>query len=835
METRNQKPEKSAASGTGGSPWQYEWKQPQWHVVQDGEESTSYQSTFEDVREGITLCMTSAHVSHEELPEALRLDRSDVENNTTIDEENDDKSTATDSDNQQKKKAANASATDPWSSLVLTVTVVASPFCTSHDDFPSSSSSSYNESSASSTISSVAGDLVPSGDLLVLEIVRQPGPNGLDASSKQNGDSSRGGENDDEEEETKNDEENPTAAEPQRILWKVLRWPGVALQENLARTANQDDDENNQPSWRQFLPGWLGGTPRSSQRSFDNLNNDGTAIGVVAACLCRRLMDEDIKQAEAFDALDTMTFLSLGMDPEVGNHQSASKAQSEGAGDDNDADTSSENLEQKDQDVDVSTPVPDLVLACLCSDGSIHVYSPWKLLERSLTAKADLKKKEQDDAFHNSMSAFLLGDYVFEQLQSNIWPLSQPESTIKLTVPIRKKGNTNHLQDSSTTAGPSSEEADGKAEGGKVSLWDKELWNPNVDPFTAIYRTVNNVPTHCISAFEYIVIAGRGRRVKRRGDGSSRKGGRSAFLQGGFLTLLSLRHFSEIRTLYLPFSPTSLSPFIWGGMKFVFVIGDRGIAVAIRIDISMHNSVVCGEAPKAASHDPNDPIIPTVSSDHSLLSHQSALSATTEREKQKKPRCFIHRFQILPVILPDTITDETEAISIAIASLFGSSPFTSPPSMALVCRNPTKSNVIVMRRTLESVDYVRPTLTAPSCRLFRGYRRSRDRRILAIDTAFDPRHVAQIKASPAEGTADAPSPALGIASPPWCYVGQVSAKTRNFHCLDNLLVSPSPRLLFIVGMELARKHGAYIFYLLGWSNCRTWSLRTSAQPDGRLH
>lgn len=648
-----------------------------------------------------------------------------------------------------------ASSEGEPSSYVLTVTVVSSPFSV---------------------------ETPACGDLLVLEMVRQAGP--IDASGTAETQEERGeqegeggldeqekGEEKDEEggrqggnpegKEEKKDESQKTetseeVAKPVRIFMKVLRWPGVALQKDLQK----EEEDTPGGFWGNNLPTWLGGTPQNKPSQREN------TVGVVSACLCRRRVGEDEKKkAAALNALDTMTFLSLGIDPELQANTVAALAPK-------DSHTTSTGGNEEDQS-DLQASTPELLLACLCSDGHIHVYSPWKLLQLS-ESSAKKSKVDDRDAFANGMSSFLLGDYIFQQLQSSIWPLSQPEASVKLTVPLPKPGQQSKREDKNDAdnSESSSSPSDKEGEASGLSLWDRSVWDPQVDPFTAIYRTADNVPTHCISAFEYVAIAGRGRRAQARAAKSKQSA------QGGFVTLLSLQHFAEIRTLFLPFVPKTVSPFAWGGMQFLFVIGDQGVAVAIRIDISVHNTVICGEAPSPAkdTQDPSEPIIPTVSSDQSLVSHQSSSSHhNPERKKTKKARCVVHRFQILPIVLPETISDETEAMSVARATLFGSSAFCSPPGIVMVSDYNAQKQVLVLQSKLEAVDYIRAASNSAIHRLFRGYRRSRIRKLLAITTSNKSRHVARIqpielKAEQVSGSEEALIRSKQANK--WCHLGQ---------------------------------------------------------------
>ena len=695
MSLERQEEVRDDAQSAVRAPWQFEWKRPRSSPVKV--------SASEDKEaEGQCLCMTSAEVSVEELPEY----HSNVEKH-------------------------------PFSSLVLTVTIVSSPFCErDNDDVDETGSNNDNK-----------------GDLIVLEVTQQPGPlaenDGGESETKDAGD----------EKEEKEDAHSIQQQQPRMILRKVLRWPGVALKETTTTPEQQQEE-----TWRHHLPVWLGGLPRKRELP--------ETTGVLSACLCRRLLDHDPRTAAALDALDTMTFLSLGMDPELSNHcTSKDKATAP------DEEITEEQRQDQMENTATTPSIPELVLACLCSDGSVHVYSPFKLLLKEENGQNHPNR--QIDVFANSMSTFLLGDYVFKQLRSSIWPLSQPKATVRLTVPLKKGGGkegTISSRQKRNTGGNEGEEEE-KEDSNSISMWDKSVWDPTVDPFTAIYRTKDNVPTICISAFEYLVIAGRGIQVKARRRRQRQEPTKSRPLLGGFITILSLRHFSEIRTLFLPFAPKQVSPFVWGGMQFLFVLGEQSVAVAIRIDISINNTIVCGEKPSAStwqSRDPNEPLIPTVSSEQSLQSSasNSAMEGRHGRSKNKA-RAFLHRFQILPILLPQNVADE-DALQLAVARLFGSSTFTSPPGLALICPSKRKQEVFVLQRTLEAIDYYKPRDTNL---LFQGYRRSRDRRILAISTVQENRHVARITLSRNDED-ERPLPSeistLQKCSNICCHLGQVS-------------------------------------------------------------
>jgi hypothetical protein len=94
------------------------------------------------------------------------------------------------------------------------------------------------------------------------------------------------------------------------------------------------------------------------------------------------------------DALDVVHLLSLGMTSGLTvsqtewlrylqtQSQSQSKSQPPSS-------RSTDDLDDTDTDTDTATtnsPLTDLVLACLTSDGHVHLYSPWDLLGMAKSA-----------------------------------------------------------------------------------------------------------------------------------------------------------------------------------------------------------------------------------------------------------------------------------------------------------------------------------------------------------------------------------------------------------------------------------------------------------------
>ena len=136
---------------------------------------------------------------------------------------------------------------------------------------------------------------------------------------------------------------------------------------------------------------------------------------------------------------------------------------------------------------------------------------------------------------------------------------------------------------------------------------------------------------------------------------------------GGFVTFVSLRHYSETRTVYLTLVPTHMSYMIWQNMEFVVILDNEhsSQAVAIRIDASSYNDPFA-DVEEEAFVDGN-PI-------------------------HNKDRYFIRRFQVLPIDIPQG--------ELSPRLLCGSSPHVSPPALSLAYLDPTSTSVLPVQRTL---------------------------------------------------------------------------------------------------------------------------------------
>lgn len=456
--------------------------------------------------------------------------------------------------------------------------------------------------------------------------------------------------------------------------------------------------------------------------------------GLVAVTFVRLPTDEVPTTA---DAMDVLKFLSLGQEKEEPR---------------SDLDTKVEDAIVKEPQRKTTIKTTDLLLACLTNDGKVHFYSP-----RSLLKNVD---RSSENDMEEGMASFLFGSTLLRTVQDTILPLSQPIQTVSLSVPYLQRRNIHlypkdnqdeHRDVDSTVVLPTDSSTSVKHP--FLSIFEASTWDPTLDPATLPFQTKDNVPTHCVAAFEYVCIAGRGRqRWKNGGQGTSTADPQpfKSSLQddGGFVTFISTRSFSEKRTLFLPFVPRHISPFQWGGMAFLLVTG-QSHAVVIRTDASDVSSVPCGTAPS--------------------LRLDSATAQDAQEINIAKPdeKVAVKRFQILPIDLPESGTPTHKIV--------GCDVLTSPPGIVILVQDTVSGIVFVVQRSMHAIDLV----SKPGGEsVFSNYPSSApEGQMTVVTTIHDPGHAAPINLS-CDGLQDV-----------WCHLGQgwcfvASPRSAHFLCLE---------------------------------------------------
>lgn len=428
---------------------------------------------------------------------------------------------------------------------------------------------------------------------------------------------------------------------------------------------------------------------------------DNQGGGVVSIELCRK--SRQSKSLTSADARDVIQLMALGIVNNVSIQM----------GDQPEQEVEAVVHSHGSQDGDASD-LTELMLACLTSNGHVHLYKALDLLK---PVSEDVDAKHE---FGFGMASLLLGTDIFRRVQESLYPLSQPCGTVQLSVPLRQKET---RKPRSFFSFFSHQE---KGEGAEIHVWDESFWNSTVERSTAVHRTLHNIPTGMVSAFQYVVVFGRGSRIRRirkkqqrdvvvveglealqdneaestndqwwQGEPETKDDAPQLDDQepwwksgadedevvettetGGFVSFIDLHHASETRTLYLPFAPKALYPLCWGDLAFVVVLADESVtpdrcakAMAIRVDSSRKVFFDCGATPTS----PADEEMEIITADGRLI---------------KKPACEVRRFTLIPITLP--IDDHLSSTTIRTMTV--SSSLSSPPSIELLYKSPTGDN-----------------------------------------------------------------------------------------------------------------------------------------------
>jgi hypothetical protein len=465
--------------------------------------------------------------------------------------------------------------------------------------------------------------------------------------------------------------------------------------------------------------------PEHDHHSLTNSAKLQISSGIVAVSLARRPSEKSDTPTADADVLDVLKLMSLdgGSKDEVDFEPSSAVPESEM--------TVGKDTPFSDTFTDAkATPSsipPELLLACLSSDGKILFYSPWKLFNSQRDSKSS--------TFEDGMSSFWFGSEMLNTVQRNILPLSEPEHAVPLSIPFLRRGenkpfdhlwsHTSETSAASRFAVPVSADAADDVSpvlsSEKVSalgksnvsakkaflpaMFNASVWDPTLDPASLCYQTLDNVPTHCVTVHDYVCVAGRGhRRWKLASDVAVN----NQSDMGGFVTFVALRTMSEKRTLFLPFAPTHLSPLIWGEMSLLFVAG-QGHAAVIRTD--------------GSSTLPLLPLEPRESS-----AKVSKIDNASSAASKKKPNVLVQRFQILPIKFP------TVKSSMIDSTVIGCDVTIFPPVLSVLFHDSSSSEgVYVERRTLCSLDIVPRSHEDSS--LFSDYLKNQETPVLVCTTA----------------------------------------------------------------------------------------------------
>lgn len=516
------------------------------------------------------------------------------------------------------------------------------------------------------------------------------------------------------------------------------------------------------------------------QGVFKRKDVDRNKDGLISATMYRRQSStlESERQVDIDDAMEVLNRMSLNVYFGDYDEASASASSQHTTG----KKQSSETLEGKLSETDSNDEIGELYFCCLSKHGYLHTFTLADLLCESSNSKkeeertAGTKQGEFETLFAQDFERFLFGQSLHNRVKKTILPLSQPKKSLKLSL------SWSGLQ------------ADGKdVDGGRIQepiateglqFLDAYSLDANIEHSTIHNRTFNNVPSVCMTAFDFVIVAGKGAKYTQRqhSTGSSRDLKQDKLLRenadgpsmhssiadlsdnismnetsdlvlqdtreewndtlssnnpykkiinsfgheslpvlngnerfentetprseirnntentsGGFVTFISMNHFSEAKTIFLPFCPKSISSVVWDAIPILLVMGkDVNQCIAIRTNSS--------------------------------LSSSSSFSAKRIHEKKIKSW---KKFTILPIVVSNharTLIDGPHDIPIPISASL------SWPSPPILVYSESAEGIILKRYTLnnlEEIDYVRESSTNSSIEM-------------RLTTNHDPEHFAII-------------------------------------------------------------------------------------------
>jgi hypothetical protein len=239
-------------------------------------------------------------------------------------------------------------------------------------------------------------------------------------------------------------------------------------------------------------------------------------------------------------------------------------------------------------------PTQPLSMCLISNDGHVHFFYALRVLVADKSSEIAIKDGagfSMNSVLSNGFASMLFGTTMFAKVEKSVMPLSLPHASMRLSQVeggnIRATAKNYGL---SSELGSSTDDYISETGGG--GGWSNlGQYDASIDPSSLHLCTIrqSNVLTgSCVTSKTsngYLAICGRGlRRISKR-EAPLSSGHRFTHVLGGFVTFVSLRHYSETRTIYLPFAPESIQPMYWSGMHFVMLLGESGY-----VSTSIHNN-----------------------------------------------------------------------------------------------------------------------------------------------------------------------------------------------------------------------------------------------------
>eukprot|EP00986_Skeletonema_menzelii_P019047 scaffold27055_cov155-Skeletonema_menzelii.AAC.12 len=302
--------------------------------------------------------------------------------------------------------------------------------------------------------------------------------------------------------------------------------------------------------------------------------------------------DDDDRIADAMDAIRSLNFLIGG---ERSNATTSSEWKDTVTAQ---GDTKTESPDNVDTIDSATKKKQPLSLCFVTNDGYAHFFHAMRLLLSHKSVSSSNAQSSESDSLSNSFASFVMGSELFTKLRQDVAPLSRPSTTVKLSqlTGMKETGGDSliwkDIVSSDSESGKESDYDHDKKKDATKSNWaNLTSFDASIDPATVSLRTLrhtNIVTGSCFTSDKnnsHLAVCGKGlRRNLLRG--------KKIHSLGGFVTFVSLRHYAESKTIYLPFAPRNIHPVYWRAKHFVIISGERGTyggdhnpcAVIVRVD-----------------------------------------------------------------------------------------------------------------------------------------------------------------------------------------------------------------------------------------------------------
>lgn len=486
---------------------------------------------------------------------------------------------------------------DGFDNVVMSVTIYATPSL-----------------HGSSSKDSVGRKTYPmSGDVIVMELLSTKNPPDLDVSpniraAKRNASSSSSslthppppptsGDSDssaissasNSQHQTQFHEEDKSSNHTRILSRRILRWPSsITISSETKRKCHPTNYRGNLYSNSHGWPSLasLGRSTVWEERTVDVDPKTGSFKddGVIDRRSSReRLYHSQDMTADAVDAIRCLDFL-FGESNDI---KSSNESKTSSTKDNESAaseDVTNESISRK--RMRLTQPL------CLCfitSDGRVLFFHAMRVfLSRSAKSVHNVS---------DSFAALLFGEELLEKVCDDVIPLSCPNETLKLSQvtteaePFHGNANTSPavwdaiMFKHRIESGRDFEDTESEV---RPSEWSRlNDFDASIDYTSLPYRTLqrsNVITGTCITSNTdnpFLVICGKGIH-----SSISRNHRTPRFRLGGFVTFISLRHYNETRTIYLPFAAEHIQPMAWNGFHYVVVLGKKGNVCQKEADVS---------------------------------------------------------------------------------------------------------------------------------------------------------------------------------------------------------------------------------------------------------